>query len=84
MSKIPADQVSPYGPHLIPARAVADRYGIHLRSISRWIERAVIPPPDQIINDRRYWFLATLEQADRRRTVEAGARSATAASPSAA
>jgi hypothetical protein len=74
MPPIPAEQTSPYGPRLIPAPAVAGRYGIHLRSISRWVARGVIPPPDQIINDRRYWFLETLERADRQRTVERAAK----------
>jgi hypothetical protein len=45
-----------------------------LRTVSRWVARGVIPPPDEVINERRYWLLTTLEQADRRRTIEAGAR----------
>ena len=70
--KIPPGQISPHETRLASARAVADRYGIHLRSVSRWVARGVIPPPDAIILDRRYWRLETLEQADRERTVEAG------------
>jgi DNA-binding transcriptional MerR regulator len=77
MPPIPAEQVSPYAhrlPHrLLPAAHVATRYGVHLRTVSRWVARGVIPPPDQVINGRRYWLFETLEQADRRRTVEAGA-----------
>jgi hypothetical protein len=65
-----AAQIAPYGKQLIQARGVATRYGIHLGSISRWIARGVIPPPDQIICRRRYWFLTTLEAVDRRHTVE--------------
>jgi hypothetical protein len=67
-----------YARSLLPARAVATRYGVHLRSISRWVARGVIPPPDEVINLRRYWLLQTLEKADRRRTVEAAARGSTA------
>jgi hypothetical protein len=75
MPPIPVEQVSPYVQRLlISARTVASRYGVHLRSISRWVARGVIPPPDQVINARRYWFLETLEQADRRRTIEASAK----------
>jgi hypothetical protein len=62
-----------YFRRLIPARAVADRYGVHLRSISRWVDRGVIPRCDEVINNRRYWLLETLERADRRRTIEAAA-----------
>ena len=69
MPPIPKEQVS----RVLPARAVADRYGVHLRSITRWVARGVIPPPDQIIVGRRYWLSKTLEEADRRRTIEAGA-----------
>ena len=72
MPSVPATQVSPHEQRLIPARAVADRYGVHLRSISRWIARGVIPPPDAIILDRRYWHHESLEKADRERTIEAG------------
>jgi hypothetical protein len=61
---------------LISARGLASRYGIHLRSISRWIARGVIPPPDQIICDRRYWYVETLDAADRARTVAAGTKRA--------
>jgi hypothetical protein len=69
----PDDEISPYE-RLLPARAVADRYGVHLRSISRWVSLDVIPPPDQTINARRYWYAETLDQADRRRTVAAGTK----------
>jgi hypothetical protein len=77
MRKTPVEQPF-YARCLLPARAVATRYGVHLRSISRWVARGVIPPPDEVINDRRYWLLETLEKADRRRTVEAAASGSTA------
>ena len=59
---------------LIGARGLATRYGIHLRTIARWVSRGVIPPPDQYILSRRYWTLGNLEAFDRRRTVEAATR----------
>ena len=74
MPRIPPEQTSPYASHLISARTVAHRYDVHLRSVSRWVARGVIPPPDQVINNRRYWLLTTIEQADRRRTIEAAAK----------
>jgi DNA-binding transcriptional MerR regulator len=69
----PSVEEIPFHRRLLPARAVADRYGTHLRTISRWVARGVIPPPDEVINDRRYWLLETLDRADRRRTAEVAA-----------
>lgn len=76
MPATPREQTAPYGPgsRLLSAPAVAQRYSVHLRSISRWVARGVIPPPDQRINDRRYWREATLEQADRQRTIDSAAQ----------
>jgi len=76
MPPLPLDQAPPYGAparRLIPSRAVAERYGVHLRSVARWMARGVIPPPDQTINGRHYWYLETLEEADRQRTIQAAA-----------
>jgi hypothetical protein len=72
---IPPDQISPRGPasphrQLVQARGVATRYGIHLGSISRWIARGALPPPDLILNDRRYWYLESLEACERLHTAE--------------
>jgi hypothetical protein len=72
MPPIPVDQVSDYVRKLLSARKVADRYSIHIRSISRWIARGVIPPPSEIIASRRYWYSDVLDEADRKRTCEAG------------
>lgn len=69
----PATQTSPYELRLVPARGVAIRYGVSLRTLDRWLKRKVIPPPDRIINDRRYWYLESLETADRQHTLNAGA-----------
>jgi hypothetical protein len=72
MPSVPVDQVSTYARKLLSARRVADRYSVHIRTLSRWVARKVIPPPDQIIADRRYWLQETLDQADRARTIAAG------------
>jgi DNA-binding transcriptional MerR regulator len=71
MPRKPITQTSPY--ELISARGVADRYGISLRSVDRWLARKVIPPASRIINTRRYWRLADLEAFDRASTVNAAA-----------
>ena len=72
MPKIPPDQVSTYDRQLLSARRVADRYSVHIRTLSRWLARKIIPPPDETICERRYWYAASLDAADRRRTLEAG------------
>jgi DNA-binding transcriptional MerR regulator len=62
------EQISPNTARLVPARAVAERYGIALRSVDRWLAKEVLPPPDRVINKRRYWLLENLERADRAHT----------------
>jgi hypothetical protein len=74
MPNVPIDQVSTYTRRLLTSRRVADRYSIHIRSVERWVSAGVIPPPDETINGRKYWYEDSLDQADRQRTVEAGAR----------
>jgi DNA-binding transcriptional MerR regulator len=76
MHKVPAEQTSPYEPRLVQARGVAIRYGISLRSVDRWLAKKVIPPPDRVINGRRYWYLESLEKADRQHTLNLGALAA--------
>lgn len=56
---------------LINTRSVGQRYGgLNPRTIQRWVEQGVIPPPDQIINNRHYWDEDRLEQHDRQRVAE--------------
>jgi hypothetical protein len=73
MTKAPADQTSPYALRLVGARAVAVRYSIALRTVDRWLSKKVIPPPDRIINGRRYWLVSNLDEADRAHTANAAA-----------
>ena len=73
MPPVPSAQVSTYLKRLT-ARRVADRYSVGVRTLYRWIAKKVIPPPDEIILTRRYWFESTLDEADRQRTIAAGIR----------
>jgi hypothetical protein len=79
MSYIPPDQVPPYGlmstvdRRFKPTSSVAKRYGVHMRSIARWVARGVIPPPDLTINNRHYWDEAALDRHDRQRVAERAA-----------
>jgi hypothetical protein len=60
----------------IAIRAVRRRYGdCSARTIDRWVEGGALPPPDQIINNRRYWDEGKLDEHDRQRTIEAAAKS---------
>jgi hypothetical protein len=51
--------------------AVADRYGVGIRTIDRWLERPDLnfPKPD-VVNNRRYWWLSRLRTWDRARSHE--------------
>jgi DNA-binding transcriptional MerR regulator len=56
---------------LITTRAVAERYGgCHPRTVKRWWARGVIPPPDQTINGRHYWYEDGLDRHDRERVAD--------------
>ncbi len=49
----------------LPTRKVRVRYGGKSeRTIDRWIERGILPPPEWI-NGRRYWRRSVLEQHER-------------------
>jgi hypothetical protein len=51
---------------LLNRRAVGQRYGgKHPRTIKRWVDRGVIPPPDLNIQDRDYWYEDGLDRHDR-------------------
>jgi predicted DNA-binding transcriptional regulator AlpA len=53
---------------LIPARQVAMRYGVSLRTIDRWRRDEKLGfPPSVMINGRNYNAEADLEEFDRRR-----------------
>jgi DNA-binding transcriptional MerR regulator len=53
------------GKRLLPIRAMCARYGdVADRTIDRWTARGILPAP-LVINKRRYWDEAELEQRER-------------------
>jgi hypothetical protein len=75
MPRIPPDQVSPPARRLIGSRGVTARYGnVSLRTLDRWRAKGIVPQPDRVICGRNYWYEDALEQADRQRTIDAGAK----------
>jgi MerR HTH family regulatory protein len=48
----------------LPIRALCARYSVVDRTIDRWLARGLLPPPI-IINGRRYWDEAALEEFER-------------------
>jgi hypothetical protein len=46
---------------------VAVREAKSPRQIERDVQNQVLPPPDEILNGRWYWWLSTLERHDRQR-----------------
>ena len=52
----------------LPTQKVADRYGVSRRSVERWEDDPDLGfPQAMIINRRKYFDLAELEQWERRR-----------------
>ena len=58
---------------LLPTRHVCLRYGISSRTVRRWEFKKVIPPPDLVVNERKYWRESTLDENDRRIVAARGA-----------
>ena len=64
---------SPKSPirRLLPARDVAERYGLRsVRSLRRWVVQGIFPAADRVVNNRNYWFESTLIEHERRLVVE--------------
>lgn len=51
--------------HMLPARAVCERYKISSRTLTRWSERGDFPAPIRI-NARRYFDSSELDRWDAR------------------
>jgi len=49
---------------MLPTRQVCARYGITDRTVDRWLESGILPPPLRI-NGLRYWRQRELEQRER-------------------
>jgi hypothetical protein len=57
----------------LPTRLVCLRYGVSSRTVRRWEIQKVIPAPDFIVNERKYWLESTLDEHDRRTVASRGA-----------
>jgi hypothetical protein len=53
-------------------REVSIREGKSTRTINRWVEKGIYPPPDNI-NGRLVWWLSVLQRHDRKRLRESRA-----------
>jgi predicted DNA-binding transcriptional regulator AlpA len=49
---------------MLPMRLVCERYNITDRTVDRWLESGILPPPVRI-NGLRYWRQRELEQRER-------------------
>jgi hypothetical protein len=57
---------------LLGRTAVGARYGgKNPRTIKRWKDAGLLPPPDAVVNNREYWFEDKLDTHDRQRAAEA-------------
>ena len=59
------------------ARDVCVRYDIVSRTVDRWVEAGILPPP-MFINTVRYWDEDELDRRDAERMAEATTRNAPA------
>jgi predicted site-specific integrase-resolvase len=49
---------------LLPTRSICERYDIVDRTVDRWVEAGVLPPP-LVIRGRRYWHEDEIEARER-------------------
>jgi DNA-binding transcriptional MerR regulator len=49
---------------MLPTRLVCERYSITDRTVDRWLETGILPPPVRI-NGQRYWRQRELEERER-------------------
>jgi hypothetical protein len=67
-------------PTLIPDRRTAERYGVHIRTLSRWDKTPDLSfPPPVYLRGRRYREAAALDQWDLENSRKAAALHAPAA-----
>jgi hypothetical protein len=50
------------------------RYGRGRKQIGRWVEMGVLPEPSIVIMNRKGWEESILDEADKKNTCEAGAK----------
>jgi DNA-binding transcriptional MerR regulator len=52
------------------SRMLCERYGVVARTLDRWQETGIIPPPIRI-NNVKYWDAAQVDQYDEQRAAKA-------------
>ena len=71
----PLDDDPPVNPETdrrLPAKLVAQRYGVVVRTIGRWLDNPKLRfPKPEVVNNRRYWSLNKLRRWDRARIRQA-------------
>jgi hypothetical protein len=59
---------SPEADRQLPAKVVARRYGVVVRTIDRWLADPNLEfPKPEVVNHRRYWWVNKLRRWDRAR-----------------
>jgi predicted site-specific integrase-resolvase len=59
----------------LPTSALCERYSVSDRTIDRWLDAGILPPP-VYINRRRYWLEEELERRERERMASRESRGA--------
>jgi len=50
---------------LRPVKWLRDRYGRSTKTIDRWVEQEILPPPAARVHDQRLWDVAEVEERER-------------------
>jgi hypothetical protein len=58
---------SPRPSKLLRGSHLSARYSRSSRTIKRWKDTGILPPPDLVINGVEYWHSKTIEQNERER-----------------
>jgi hypothetical protein len=65
---LPTNQEVELADRRFPAVAVAQRYGVVVRTLDRWLDDSDLNfPKPEVLNHRRYWWLSELREWERNR-----------------
>lgn len=55
-----SDQTTSLDDELFPTGEICKRYKVVPRSVNRWVNQQKFPPPDLVMNGRKFWRGRTL------------------------
>ena len=49
------------------------RYPRDRKTLKRWVAEGILPPPDLVVANKLFWKESSLNEADKKNTIQAGA-----------